>query len=87
MLQRLLRLWTTRPDLLTEHARAYADLVAQEAARASAQWQRRAMLLAAGLCGLALGAVLAGVGLLLWAVLPLDQLGPKVVRLFSGVRS
>jgi hypothetical protein len=66
----LLNLVVNRPQLLTEHADAYASLVASEVGRWSALWQRRALLrlLAAGSALVAL--VLAGVALMLWSVLP-----------------
>ncbi|HVK31252.1 MAG TPA: hypothetical protein VM845_01965 [Burkholderiaceae bacterium] len=66
----LLNLVVNRPQLLTEHAEAYAALVASEVSRWSALWQRRALLrlLAAG--SALVGVVLAGVALMLWSALP-----------------
>jgi hypothetical protein len=66
----LLNLVVNRPQLLTEHAEAYAALVTSEVSRWSALWQRRALLrlLAAG--SALVGVVLAGVALMLWSALP-----------------
>lgn len=66
----LLHLMATRPALLAEHAEAYAALIAAELPRISAAWQRSAWLSALALCGAAIGLVLAGVGVMLWAVVP-----------------
>ena len=66
----LLHLIATRPQLLAEHAEAYAELVAADVGAASAGWKRRAMLNAVALCCLGVAAVLAGVALMLWAVVP-----------------
>ncbi len=66
----LLRLVTNQPQLLAEHAEAYADLFGEELSTASAKWKRQALLGALALFGLVVGAVLAGVALMLWAVIP-----------------
>lgn len=66
----LLHLIATRPHLLADHAEAYAELVAAEIGSVSAAWKRRAMLNAVALCCLGVAAVLAGVALMLWAVIP-----------------
>lgn len=70
MIHPLFLLIATRPQLLADHAEAYAELVAAEAAHVSATWKRRSLLYALALCCLAVGAVLAGVALMLWAVTP-----------------
>ena len=70
MIHPLFLLIATRPQLLADHAEAYAELVAAEAAHVSASWKRRLLLYALALCCLAVGAVLAGVALMLWAVAP-----------------
>ena len=70
MLNPLLRLLTTRPNLLVDHAEAYGalGLVAWQAAAEG--WQRRALMAAlAGCCGI-VAAVLAGTAGLLWAMQP-----------------
>lgn len=66
----LLRLVTNQPQLLAEHAEAYADLFGEELDAASTMWKRQALFGAVALCGLGVGAVLAGVALMLWAVIP-----------------
>jgi hypothetical protein len=70
MLHPLLHLVATQPQLLAAHAEAYAELVAAEIGTVSALWKRRALLNAVGLCCLGVAAVLAGVALMLWAVIP-----------------
>lgn len=69
----LLHLIATQPQLLAHHAEAYAELVASEIVKVSAAWKRRAMLNAMALCSLGVAAVLAGVALMLWAVIPAAQ--------------
>lgn len=63
----LILLLATRPELLAEHARAYAELLALAMAQTGRTWRRRALLSAGVVCGLGLGTLLAGVSLLLWA--------------------
>lgn len=70
MLHPLLHLVTAQPQLLAEHAEAYADLFGEELGAASALWKRKALLGAVALSGVAVAAVLAGVALMLWAVIP-----------------
>jgi hypothetical protein len=74
MLHPLLQLIATQPQLLADHAQAYAELVAAEIDQVSVAWKRRAMLNAVALCSLAVAAVLAGVALMLWAVVPPAQI-------------
>ena len=61
-----LSLLATQPQLLAEHAQAYAALVGQEAGLAYNTWRRRVLLYGLALCGLGVAAVLAGVATLLW---------------------
>jgi len=70
----LLQLITSRPRLLAEHAEAYVELLAADLGALSAEWRRRAIMLAAGLCLLLTALLLAGVAALLWAALPAGQL-------------
>jgi len=74
MLHPLLKLVATRPDLLTDHAQAYAELVGDEFGRSMTHWRERALYtsLAGGL-GL-LGLTFAGVAVMLWAVTPPAQM-------------
>jgi uncharacterized membrane protein YqjE len=71
--QPFLRLVSSRPELLGDHAQAYAELFASELGSAGASFKRRALLTGLGICGLGVGAVLAGVALMLWAVMPANQ--------------
>ena len=66
----LFHLLATRPQLLADHAEAYAELVAVEVNRMSATWTRLALLNAMALCSLSVALALAGVALMLWAVMP-----------------
>lgn len=66
----LLKLIATEPQLLADHAEAYASLVSAEVGAAALVWRRRAMLEAAALAAFGVAAVLAGVALMLWAVIP-----------------
>lgn len=70
MLHPLLHLIATRPHLLADHAEAYADLLGEEIGLASARWKRRMLLSSIALCGAGVGVVLLGVALMLWAVIP-----------------
>ncbi len=70
MIHPLLHLIATQPHLLADHAEAYADLLGEEIGSASALWKRRAVLNAVALCSLGGSAVLGGVALMLWAVIP-----------------
>jgi hypothetical protein len=62
----LLALLATRPQLLLDHAQAYAALFNEEFTLASAAWRRRVLLQAAAFCSLSVAAVLAGVATMLW---------------------
>jgi hypothetical protein len=76
----LIGLLATQPQLLTEHARAYAALFNEEFDEAFASWRRSFMLQAIALCCLVVAAVLGGVALMLWAVNPaLQGAGPWVL--------
>lgn len=70
----LLHLIATQPKLLAEHAQGYAELVSAEIGDVAASWKRRAMLGAIALFCLGVGVVLAGVALMLWAVIPGSQI-------------
>lgn len=74
MLHPLFLLLSNRTQLLVDHAEAYAALIAAEAAAASGNWKRSALLHAVALCTLATAAVLAGVALMLWATVPPENM-------------
>ncbi len=73
LFQPFLRLASTRPELLGEHAQAYAELIASELVSAGSNLQRQVLLNALAICGIGVGAVLTGVALMLWAVAPSTQ--------------
>ncbi len=70
----LLHLIATQPQLLADHAEAYADLIGDEIGSASAQWKRRVALNALALCLGGAGVVLAGVALMLWGAIPPESM-------------
>jgi uncharacterized membrane protein YqjE len=74
MFYTLLRLLVNQPDLLAEHAAAYAELVSTEIDTVSALWKRRLMLIAVALTCFAVAVILAGVALMLWAVVPVEHI-------------
>ena len=70
----LLHLIATRPQLLLEHLEAYVELAGAETGEAASTLKRSALMGALGLGCLGIGLVLAGVALLLSAVVPVDQM-------------
>lgn len=74
MLHPLLHLIASQPKLLAEHAAAYAELVAAEVGTETRTLKRQAMLGALGVIGLILALTLAGVAVMLWAVIPAAQM-------------
>jgi hypothetical protein len=74
MLHPLLKLVATRPDLLTDHAQAYAELLGDEFGRSMTHWRDRALYTSlAGGFGL-LGLTFLGVAVMLWSVTPPEQI-------------
>lgn len=74
MLHPLLHLIANQPHLLADHAEAYAELLGEEIGAASGRWRRRMLLSSVALCGAGVGVVLAGVALMLWAVIPPESM-------------
>jgi hypothetical protein len=74
MVHPLFRLAAARPQLLAEHVAAYTELLAEELTSTAGLVKQRLVLQAVALAGAAVGAVLAGVALMLWAALPADSL-------------
>jgi len=74
MFHPLIRLIATRPHLLATHIGAYADLAAAQAADAAQALAERALTAALAAVSALLGMLLAGMALLLLAVLPLQQM-------------
>ncbi len=70
----VLHLITQRPHLLLEHVDAYSDLFAQEMTHASRAWTYRAILGLAAIVLICGAGILAGVGFMLWAVMPPEQI-------------
>ena len=70
MLHPLLRLIATRPQLLADHAEAYAGLVSEDLGKAATIWKWRIVLYTVALALVAVAVVLTGVALMLWAVTP-----------------
>ena len=66
----MLHLIASRPSLLAHHAGAYAELVNAEVQAFIESGKRRALLMAIALFSVGVAAVLAGVALMLWGVLP-----------------
>lgn len=74
MLHPLLHLIATKPQLLADHAQAYAELAAVEVGEFSAAWRRRAVFFAVAAFFMGLAVVLAGVAVMLWSVVPVAQM-------------
>jgi cytochrome bd-type quinol oxidase subunit 2 len=74
MMHPLLHLILTQPQLLADHVEAYAELLGSELVNASTAWKKRAILISVALCCLGVAAVLAGVALMLWAVIPASHI-------------
>ena len=66
----LLYLVATRPQLLVDHAEAYAGLASAEVSHASVIWKRLAKLVIMAICSFLVAAILIGVAVMLWAVIP-----------------
>lgn len=86
MIHPLLRLMASRPQLLADHAHAYAGLVSEEISRAVIGVKQRVILVAIAFGLIALSAILAGVALMLWAVIPrVDIQAPWALIAAPGV--
>lgn len=70
MLSPWLKLVTGQPQLLAEHAEAYAELLQAETAALGKAWRRQALLGTLAVANAALAVTLAGVAVMLWAVTP-----------------
>lgn len=74
MIHPLLRLVATQPQLLADHAEAYAGLVGAEIGRTATGLKQRMLLNAVALCLVGVATVLTGVALMLWAVIPVTSM-------------
>lgn len=70
MIHPVFRLVAAQPQLLAEHAAAYASLLSETLSVNSARWQRRAVFLLVGAVCWTVAVVLAGVAVMLWAAMP-----------------
>ncbi len=70
MLNVLLKLIVTQPQLLLTHAENYADLLTQVCRRSLMQWQRQWMLYALSVGFFVVGVACAAISLLLYSALP-----------------
>ncbi len=70
----VLHLVTQKPHLLLEHLDAYSDLFAQELTHAARTWTYRAALGFMAILLLSGAIILAGVGFMLWATMPPEQI-------------
>lgn len=93
MIHPLLRLIATQPHLLVDHAEAYAELASEEFGKTANLWKRRVALTVVALFMVGVATVLAGVALMLWAVVPSAGIhapwalvaGPLVPALIAAV--
>ncbi len=83
MIHPLIGLVATRPELLSEHLGAYAQLATAESIEALAQLRRRSLWAAALFASLVLGLGLGGGALMLLAVVPLAEM--PMPALLAGV--
>ena len=86
MIHPLLRLIATEPQVLGDHVEAYAELVGDEVKKTGSAWGLRIGLYAAAMGLAAIGVVLAGVAVMLWASLPASGFqAPWVLVVVPGV--
>jgi uncharacterized membrane protein YqjE len=74
MIHPLLHLIATKPQLLGDHVEAYAELVGAEVGKTSKLWVTRVVYYAIALFLLSAGLIFTGVALMLWAVVPSDNM-------------
>jgi hypothetical protein len=79
MLQPLIRLMASRPELLADHAHAYAELATSEWRSAAEAALRRVLLAFVAVVSLLVGILLAGVAGLLYAVWPVGQMNQPIL--------
>lgn len=70
MIHPLFRLFATHPEMVGEHALAYAALLGDDVAKTSAALKRSAVSVVATVLLGFVGLLLGGVALMLWAVTP-----------------
>lgn len=84
MMHPLFRLLVSEPQMLADHAEAYAQLVSEEVSAVAAQMKRRVLMQVVSLAGLVLGVFFALVALMLWAAVP-ELRAPWVLVAVPGV--
>lgn len=72
----MLRLLAGELPTLAEHAEAYAELAAEEAAIAAQRWKLRMVALGVSVAAAALAVGFGGVALILWGALPEPSVAP-----------
>jgi hypothetical protein len=74
MIHPLFRLIASEPQMIADHVEAYSEMVAEEVGAVASQWKRRMALHALSLACIIIAAVLVGVSLMLWAVVPTENM-------------
>jgi hypothetical protein len=74
MIHPLLHLVVTKPHLIGDHVGAYADLVGAEVEKTSKLWMSRVLFGTIALFLLSTFIVFTGVALMLWALVPLENM-------------
>lgn len=74
MIHPLFRLLVSEPQMLADHVEAYSELVSEEMGAVTAQWKRRAILHAVSLACAGVAVMLIGMGLMLWAAVPIENM-------------
>jgi uncharacterized membrane protein YqjE len=82
MIHPLFKTLATQPELLAEHAGAYAELAAVEVAGLGARLRRQALLVGVALLAASVALGMLGVAVMLAAVIPVSQM-PAPVLLWS----
>jgi FtsH-binding integral membrane protein len=74
MIHPLIHLIATKPHLLGDHVEAYTELIGSEVSKTSKMWVSRAVYYAVALFLLSAGLVFIGVAIMLWAVVPTENM-------------
>lgn len=86
MIHPLFRLLVSEPQMLADHVEAYSELVSEEMGAVTAQWKRRALLHAVSVGFAAIAVMLIGMGLMLWAAIPPENMNsPWAVAVIPAV--
>jgi len=74
MIHPLLHLIATKPHLLSDHVQAYTELIGAEVQKTTKSWVSRAVFFGVAAFLLLVGILFLGVALMLWAVVPTDNM-------------